>query len=274
MYSVTDLENIFKRNKVGYWTIQDSRSNVANTSADFIDIQDSEKQYADFLEALEDLKEDTYKVNLFTSQKASASKKVFQFIKGEPAAKMGNTSRDTGMNMGGGNIMMMFMKMMQDSADRQRESDKRQTDFMMMMMKSQVENKDVLMEKSLAHQEAIHKAQMELEKTKLAANKSNVDKMIGAVTNPHFAKVISAFQGQPVAVGTAAAAAGDEVDVPVESAQTPPSVSQPVNEPNKRLFELLTRIKGHFPGLNPLDTIEVLLMKLDEDPSVKEKLLS
>lgn len=270
MYTVSQLENHFTRNNVGYWTIHDGKTNVGHTSDELIDVKDSEKQYTDFLEAIDILEDGSFKVNLFTSQKASASKKSFAFIKGDggQTSKVGSVGRNEHKDVTNStSLVMMMMQMMRDS-------DKKQTELMMMMMQNQVSNKDLLMEKSLAHQEAIHKSQMELEKTKLAANKSNVDKMIGAVTNPNFAKVIGAFQGQPVAVGVAASVPGDEVEPPRETAQTTPSVTTAQSDQNKRLFDLLSRVKGHFPALNPLDTIEILVMKLDEDPSVKEKLLT
>lgn len=259
MYTVSELENIFERNPVGYWSVHLGSSNVATTSKDLVNVADSSKQYADFLEALDMLKDDSYTLRLYSAQASSKTKKEFKFIKGD--VKIGNSGRDTGANV---RVATPSYDLFAMVLNMQQQSSKQQMDMMMLMMNMQVQNKDVLMEKSLAHQEAVFKGQKDLELLKQEHSKSLIDKAIGAITNPNMSKFIQSLRSEPTAVGRSESSIGDEVDENIKD--------RTQSNETQRLVQILSRIKAFFPILNPLDVLEILLGKIDADPSIIDNL--
>jgi hypothetical protein len=269
MYSIESLHALFGRNNVGYWIVVDAhKRRVAYTSQDLTDIQDSEKQYADFITALELLNDGQYTVVLRTKMASNKNDMPFSFYKGDAIGNTVQPATRMATDYGNGNSNMMMMQMMTMMQNNQKNSQ----DMMMLLMNNRSDSDKLLYDERLARVKV--------------ENQDLTHKAMGAI--PHIPAIINSIAGmaygippqmmppvppvaqapvvptppvaQRVAVGRAPAAPNEKVELSEQQKQA--------LELGKRINAAFIKIQQHFPGKNPMDVIEVVVAKLD-DPITK-----
>lgn len=265
MYSLEQIEKIWKETKPLYFRlVEGEKSNGVHRHTDFVEvpkgtvlsIEEREKQssalYDRFLVYLDMVNDAIYTVSLQPNKTASSAAAPFTFAKGDVShlpTKSGvgsawnrqNTEGGNwGMGMGAQSPMMLMIQMMQQQNTQQQQ-----------LMQQNFQQQLTMMQTMFAKD-------MELAEAKKA--KSTADRVFGMLEKPHVWGVISKFAPpQPVAVGRAQAAQGEQV--PRDQAQQeeetpPPPPSAPDPNAVNRLRSVLAKVSEAYPDRDPIEVLD------------------
>jgi hypothetical protein len=248
MYSVESLHSIFNRNKVGYWFVTDmNKRRVAVTSEALKDVQDSQKQYEDFTDALEMLADSDYVVTLRTKETASRSDMPYKFSKGDaiPARNntpsVGSTTSRSENVFAGNNMFQMMMQMMMQQQQQQQA-------LLMQMMNMQKDSDKTLFDEKLER--------FKLENAKVKGIGEHI-----AAAIPHIPAIIGAISGQPqptAAIGRAKAPPPPQIDERIDERKKAMELGQRINT-------CFNKIAKHFPEREPIETMEIVVNALENE---------